>query len=210
MKEGIFRVLAGLVFFTGIGISAYFRRLADTSTGESVPRSADGGVLMAIIRICGLVLWFTPIAYLVNPRWLAWSNLGTPDAVRWLGVGLGVLCVAGIYWLFSSIGTGITATSATRREHELSTRGPYRWIRHPLYTFGAVLFVSLGVIADSWLIAAARAPGLRRHGDPHAEGGSQPRREVRRRVRRVHEADGAVPAKTHQTVTVKGDRGHVP
>jgi protein-S-isoprenylcysteine O-methyltransferase Ste14 len=69
-------------------------------------------------------------------------------------VATGVLCAFGIYWLFSSIGTGITPTSATRRDHVLSTSGPYRWIRHPLYTFGTAWFVSLGVMADTWLIAS--------------------------------------------------------
>jgi Mn-dependent DtxR family transcriptional regulator len=69
-----------------------------------------------------------------------------------VGVVIGVLCAVGIYWLFSNIGTGITLTSATRKEHRLVTHGPYRWIRHPLYTFGSALFISLGMIADNWFI----------------------------------------------------------
>ena len=60
----------------------------------------------------------------------------------------------GIYWLFSSIGSGITPTSATRKNHQLVTSGPYRWVRHPLYTFGSSMFIALGLMADSWFIAA--------------------------------------------------------
>jgi protein-S-isoprenylcysteine O-methyltransferase Ste14 len=59
----------------------------------------------------------------------------------------------GVYWLFRSIGSGITPTSATRKAHQLVTSGPYRWIRHPLYTFGASLFIAFGVMADNWFIA---------------------------------------------------------
>lgn len=153
MGEAGFRALAALILFTGVGISTYYRRKADVATGETVSRRADGTVTMLLIRIGGLFLWFTPLAYIVNPQWLAWSRMGWPDAVRWLGVAAGLACAGAIYWLFSSIGTGITATAATRANHVLSTRGPYRWIRHPLYTFGASWFVSLGVIADSWAIA---------------------------------------------------------
>ena len=152
MNENTFRILAGLIIFTGIGISTYFRRKADKETGETIPRKTDGTAIMTIIRIGGLVLWLTPIAYLINPQWLAWAKLGLPEWARWLGVGLGVLCTFGIYWLFSSIGSGITPTSATRREHKLSTSGPYRWVRHPLYTFGTFFFISFGMMSDIWLI----------------------------------------------------------
>jgi len=56
--------------------------------------------------------------------------------------------------LFSSIGTGITPVSATRKEHKLVTNGIYKYIRHPLYTFGSSMFVAFGMMADSWFIAA--------------------------------------------------------
>ena len=152
MNENTFRILAGLIFFTGFGISAYFRRKADKDSGETVSRKVDGGTLMNIIRIGGLILWFTPIAYLINPQWLAWAKLGLPEWARWVGVGLGILCTFGIYWLFNSIGSGITPTSATRKEHQLSTSGPYRYIRHPLYTFGTTFFLAFGLISDIWII----------------------------------------------------------
>lgn len=154
MNENIFRFLAGLILFTGIGISGYFRRKADKESGETISRKTDGTTLMTIIRIGGLILWFSPIIYLTNPQWMAWSKFGLPESARWLGVGIGVLCTLGIYWLFSSIGTGITPTSATRKEHKLSTSGPYRWIRHPLYTFGTFFFISFGMTADNWFIAS--------------------------------------------------------
>jgi protein-S-isoprenylcysteine O-methyltransferase Ste14 len=153
MNENIFRILAALILFTGMGISGYFRSKADKETGEKVSRKADGNAMMTIIRIGGLILWLSPLAYLVNPGWMTWSKIGLPDWVRWLGVGVGVLNTFGIYWLFSSIGSGITPTSATRKEHKLVTNGIYRYIRHPLYTFGASMFITFGMMADNWFIA---------------------------------------------------------
>ena len=153
MNENIFRILAGLIFFTGIGISGYFRHKADKDTGEKVSRNVDGTPMMTAIRIGGLILWLSPFVYLVNPQWMAWSKLGLPEWTRWFGVGIGILSTFGIYWLFSSIGSSITPTSATRKEHRLVTNGIYRYIRHPLYTFGASMFISFGMMADSWYIA---------------------------------------------------------
>lgn len=153
MNENIFRILAAVILFTGIGISSYYRRKADRETGEKISRKVDGNAMMTAIKIGGLVLWFSPLVYLINPAWMAWSKLGLPDSVRWVGVALGVTCVFGIYWLFNSIGSGITPTSGTRTDHKLVTSGPYRWIRHPLYTFGASLFITFGMMADNWFIA---------------------------------------------------------
>jgi len=153
MNENIFRILAALILFAGVGISSYFRRKADRDTGEKVSRTVDGTPMLTLIKIGGLVLWLSPLVYLINPHWMAWSKIGFPEWVRWLGVGIGILCVLGIYWLFNSIGSGITPTSATRKQHTLVTSGPYRWVRHPLYTVGASLFISFGMMADNWFIA---------------------------------------------------------
>ena len=153
MNENIFRILAALLLITSLGISGYFRRKADRDTGEKISRKVDGTAMMTAIRLGGLALWLSPFAYLINPNWMAWAKIGLTEWVRWFGVGLAILCTAGIYWLFSSIGSGISPTSATRREHTLSTRGPYRWVRHPLYTIGSSFFISFGLIADNWFIA---------------------------------------------------------
>jgi protein-S-isoprenylcysteine O-methyltransferase Ste14 len=153
MNENLFRILAALVLFTAVGISSYFRRKADRDSGEKISRSVDGSAMMIIIRIGGLALWLSPLVYLFNPHWMAWSKIGLPEWTRWLGVVIGILCVMGIYWLFSSIGSGITPTSATRKQHTLVTRGPYRWVRHPLYTVGSSMFVAFGMLADNWFIA---------------------------------------------------------
>jgi protein-S-isoprenylcysteine O-methyltransferase Ste14 len=154
MNETIFRVLAAAVLFTCIGISGYYRRKADKDSGEKVSRQVDGSVMMAVIKIGGLLLWFSPLVYLINPAWMAWSKMGLPEWLRWLGVGVGIICAVLVYWLFSSIGSGITPTSATRKQHTLVTSGPYRWVRHPLYSVGASMFVAFGMMADNWFIAA--------------------------------------------------------
>jgi protein-S-isoprenylcysteine O-methyltransferase Ste14 len=154
MNENIFRILAALTLFTAIGISSYFRRKADRESGEKISRAVDGSIMMTIIKVAGLVLWLSPLVYLISPSWMEWSKIGLPEPLRWLGVGIAILCVFGIYWLFSSIGSGITPTSATRQEHKLVTSGPYRWVRHPLYTVGSSMFVAFGMMADNWFIAA--------------------------------------------------------
>lgn len=153
MNENAFRILAAVILLTGMGISSYFRIKADKETGEKISRKVDGSVMMNVLKIGGLILWLSPFVYLINPAWMAWSKIGLPEWARWLGVGFGLVGVCGIYWLFSSIGSGISPTSGTRKEHKLVTHGIYKYIRHPLYTFGSSLFIAFGMMADNWFIA---------------------------------------------------------
>jgi protein-S-isoprenylcysteine O-methyltransferase Ste14 len=153
MNETIFRILAATILFSGIGISSYFRRKADKDSGEKISRNVDGSAMINVIKFGGLILWLSPLVYLINPPWMAWSKVGLPEWLRWLGVGVGILCVFLIYWLFRSIGSSITPTSATRKEHKLVTNGIYRYVRHPLYTIGSSFIISFGLMADNWFIA---------------------------------------------------------
>jgi protein-S-isoprenylcysteine O-methyltransferase Ste14 len=154
MDETIFRISAAIILFTCIGISGYYRSKADRESGEKISRKVDGPAMMTFIKVGGLVVWLSPLVYLLNPLWMAWSKIGLPEWVRWLGVGIGIVCIGLVYWLFTSIGSGITPTSATRKEHKLVTSGAYRWVRHPLYTVASSMFISFGMMADNWFIAA--------------------------------------------------------
>ena len=153
MNENIFRVLAGIIFLSGISISIYHRRKADQDSDEKVSTKDESKPIFWALRLGGLIIWLSPIAYLINPAWMAWSKINLPIEARWMGVSLGMLCVILIYWLFSSIGTGITPTVATRKEHKLVTSGPYRWVRHPLYSVGTLFFLAFAIMADNWFIA---------------------------------------------------------
>jgi protein-S-isoprenylcysteine O-methyltransferase Ste14 len=173
MNENGFRIAAALILSSALGISIWFRLKADRESGEKVSWKDEGLPMILALRLGGLLLWFSTLAYLINPAWMAWASAGLPDPVRWAGLGLGAVCIGLIYWLFSSIGTGISPTVATRREHQLVTHGPYRWVRHPLYPVATAMFIAFATIADNWFIAvlaifalillAARVPNEEAH-----------------------------------------------
>jgi protein-S-isoprenylcysteine O-methyltransferase Ste14 len=154
LNETIFRIFAAIALISAISISIYYRSKADKDTGEKVSRKDEGISILLILQIGGLVMWLSLFVYLINPAWMAWSKIGLPEWLRWLGVGSGLVCDGLIYWLFSSIGTNITPTVATRKEHQLVTSGPYRWVRNPLYSVGTAFIISYGLIADNWFMIA--------------------------------------------------------
>lgn len=155
----MFRAIAAIIFLTGIGISFYFRRKAETS-GERVSWAEENPWIMVFLRLAGLVMWFSTLLYLVYPPAVTWATLPLPDWLRWVGVGLAALCVPLLYWLFQSIGTNITQTVAIKKDHQLVTHGPYRWVRHPLYSVGTTFFLAMALIAANWLMAVSGIVGF--------------------------------------------------
>jgi protein-S-isoprenylcysteine O-methyltransferase Ste14 len=150
----MFRIIALIIFVVGLLISGYHRRKAETS-GERVSWKEENPVVMVLLRISGLALWLSVILYMISPRWMRWAQLEIPQTLRWVGVGLGTVSLPLLYWLFSSIGTNITQTVATKKEHELITHGPYRWVRHPLHSVGTLLFIAFALMAANWFIGLA-------------------------------------------------------
>jgi protein-S-isoprenylcysteine O-methyltransferase Ste14 len=42
----------------------------------------------------------------------------------------------------------------TRKEHTLVTTGPYRWVRHPLYSSAALAILANSLVAANWFFLA--------------------------------------------------------
>lgn len=91
---------------------------------------------------------------------MAWSAVDLPVWARWTGVGVGIVCLPLLWSLFSSIGSNISETVLTKKDHKLVTTGPFRWIRHPLYTASMSLFVAYGLMASNWWMLMFTAIGL--------------------------------------------------
>jgi protein-S-isoprenylcysteine O-methyltransferase Ste14 len=147
----MFRWIALIVFAACLATSAYHRRRARRNAG-TIPRTDEDPRLIAGRLVVAIPLFGGILAYLANPSWMAWSSFGLPAWARWIGVALGGLAVPAVYWVLTNLGANVSETVLTKNQHRLVTTGPYRWIRHPLYTTGLVLFFGLGLIAASWFV----------------------------------------------------------
>ena len=153
MNNNLFRVLAIIIFVVGAGVSIYYRRKADRETGGPVSLKDEGLPITIVLRLSGFSLWLSVFAYLLNPAWMSWSHLDLSERARWIGVGMGMLADAMAYWVFSNLGNNVTPTVVTRSSATLVTSGPYRWIRHPLYTMGMMAYLGFALLAENWFIA---------------------------------------------------------
>jgi protein-S-isoprenylcysteine O-methyltransferase Ste14 len=152
-QETIFRILTFLLLAAAMSISISFRLRAEREGGRM--KTAEGSKLVVLLRLLGLLVILPLLAYLINPDWVAWARMPIPDWVRWAAAVVAAATLPGIYWLFASIGTNISPTQGTRVGHTLVTHGPYRWVRHPLYSIGTVLAVCLTLLTGLWWMAIA-------------------------------------------------------
>jgi len=97
---------------------------------------------------------------------LFWQK--TPGAIAtasgifyWVLRGLFLLCIAGFYWGMRSLGSfdpfGVIAIRRLMRNKQakpvsLKVRGPYRWVRHPLYLFSLLMIWSYPILTKDRLL----------------------------------------------------------
>lgn len=142
----VYRWLILGILVCAVGTSAYFRRRARIE-GGTIARREEGATFVALRALVALPLFGGILAYVLNPRWMAWSAILLPEWLRVVGVALGVATVPCVYWVLTSLGKNVSETVLTKPTHELVTIGPYRWIRHPLYTTGLALLLAVGLMA---------------------------------------------------------------
>jgi protein-S-isoprenylcysteine O-methyltransferase Ste14 len=150
----MFRWIALIILGSALAVSGWHRARARLRGGQ-IPRTREG-VPLKVGRALGAVLVFgSVLAYIVNPEWMSWAAFDAAPWLRWTGAGLGVVAVLAVHWVLRTLGDNVSETVLTKDGQELVTHGPYRWVRHPLYTTGIALLVALGLIAANWLVLAA-------------------------------------------------------
>jgi len=142
-------LLVGMLVFLPIGI---YHRVRSQASREKLDRRQEGLLILLTLRPLGLAMMAGLIAFIVSPASMAWSAVPLPVWLRWTGAVVGVLAGLLLAWTFRSLGANLTDTVVTRTKHTLVTSGPYRWIRHPLYTSVALATVANGLVAANWLV----------------------------------------------------------
>lgn len=116
-------------------------------SGERFDRREEGLALAITLRLAGLAMWISTLAYLINPAWMAWAALPLPAWLRWTGAGCGLVCVGLMYWTLAALGKNLTDTVATRKGATLVIHGPYRYVRHPFYVSAGLMMLAITLLA---------------------------------------------------------------
>lgn len=146
--DRIFRDVLIILLLLATPVGIYYR--LRSLTNEKLDRRQEGLFILATLRPVGAVLWIGLIAWMVEPKWMAWSSASLPDWLRWTGIGILAIACGMLLWTMHSLGKNLTDTVVTRENHALVTYGPYRWIRHPFYDSAALLATALFLAISNW------------------------------------------------------------
>jgi protein-S-isoprenylcysteine O-methyltransferase Ste14 len=162
--ETLCRIALALTILGAAAIGLPFRIRADRA-GGAVSVAADPRWFWVLMLVVGPPAALGCLGFLIEPRWLDRVALPLPAIVRLLGIAFAAAGLALFAWMFRHLGLNVTSTSMPRAHATLVTSGPYRWIRHPMYSaalllaiaatlFTASLPVLLGGLAMFVLLAA--------------------------------------------------------
>jgi protein-S-isoprenylcysteine O-methyltransferase Ste14 len=70
--------------------------------------------------------------------------------IGWAGVAVAVLGFAITFWARFTLGGNWSSNVTIKVEHELIRGGPYRWVRHPIYTGMVVAMAGTAMACDQW------------------------------------------------------------
>jgi len=102
-----------------------------------------------------LFVWTGSLALYVTGLGLSFYQLPLPLWARWTGVGLMLLCVPMSQWIYHTLGVHFSKKLELRGDHRLVREGPYRYVRHPMYTTLFVCALATCLVTASALTVAS-------------------------------------------------------
>ncbi|MFX0013420.1 MAG: isoprenylcysteine carboxylmethyltransferase family protein [Promethearchaeota archaeon] len=130
----------------------YFQSKAMRLSGELAKYKAKkASMLLLVIVLIIAQLWVLgSFFFIINPYFLYWSAFSLPSWIRWIGI---ILTILGMCLDFSTqlyLGRNYSTLLYIREEQSLITKGPYRYIRHPMYTALITAGVGMSLLAANW------------------------------------------------------------
>ena len=139
--ETPFRIALLLALVVFVTIRVTYRVKLHTPR-RPLSASQDIPAIRLFLGVLG-ILGFGPPVWLINPNWLGAAAIGLPDWARWSGAGMAVAGLALLAWAHQTLGANFNTLLTLQTQHQLITTGPYRWVRHPMYS--AIVLWELGV-----------------------------------------------------------------
>lgn len=154
--EVIFRILVPLLIIAFAAHRGYYVK-NHSKPEDATLKKREEGIISKIAGLLGMIGFLSVIAFAINPNWLDFANLSLPIWLRWAGLGITLVGFALLQWAQNTLGKSWSDTPRMMKEQTLITSGPYRTIRHPIYTAFILILSSTLFISSNWLIGLSWA-----------------------------------------------------
>jgi protein-S-isoprenylcysteine O-methyltransferase Ste14 len=150
-NEFTFRIIL-LVLLTAFIVHRGYYTKKHNYSDENTLKKRDEGLASKVSSLLGMVGFISTILFLVNPNWLGWASFPLSPSLRWSGVGIAIAGFVLLQWAQNALGKNWSDTPRMMKSQALVTSGPYRRIRHPIYTAFLLILGATFFISANWLI----------------------------------------------------------
>lgn len=157
--ETVFQVLFACMVVAFVFL--WLRHLMSIGVTHDKFYTATEGAANAIGR--GLLLGASVIGmvvYSVDPHLMAWAALPLPPVVRWLGLFPGIFALLLFRWVLQWLGHNFSTSLTIGKDQTLVVDGPYRRVRHPMYTSFVLLWIGYSLVSANWFIGSTGISGF--------------------------------------------------
>lgn len=167
MEDAVYRIMTVLLIIAMEAARWPRRRELGGDAARSARKRNPGDAML--LRACRTVWGGVLAVYVTVPQWIAFGALDLPAACRWGGVVIGLSGTLLVLWADCCLGSNLSGIVQIKEQQTLVTSGPYRWVRHPIYT-GGLLFcvgqfltsanvcVGMGCVGGAVLLYVTRIP----------------------------------------------------
>jgi protein-S-isoprenylcysteine O-methyltransferase Ste14 len=119
---------------------------------QQIVKTLDTGGSEKIVGVLGVVALLSSAAYIISPSIVSWASLPFAPWLRYSGVALALTGFALLQWAQSALSSNWSDTPVKLKQHTLTVVGPYRRIRHPIYTAFLIILSTPLFLSANWLI----------------------------------------------------------
>lgn len=143
-----FRIVFAALFAATVGLHYYY-----LIRGRGKKKAVFPEKTVIVVRaLFGVILIIAIEMYLFGPHMLGRTGFAVPETWRWIGAALSALSLALLYWVHAALGHNYSPELRIRSEQQLVTWGPYRYVRHPMYSSYLLMAIGMGLLSANWLI----------------------------------------------------------
>lgn len=143
----MFKICFVVLWIIYVSIRIPYEKLHKNSKKEVVIKKSKERLLV-LVNFIGLVL--CPFIWVFSP-WLDLFNFYLPDLARILGVLCMIISLLFFWWIHKTLGANWSPLLEIREKHELIVSGPYKRIRHPMYTQIWLWVISQFLVTSNYL-----------------------------------------------------------
>ncbi len=140
--------LAGILFWLVVYWQGGRTVIVDIREAIRVKKSRLDMVLLVVLTLCSLTL--IGIGFLASFGQLQIVFLQNLT-IAFIGTVLSIGGIVGMFYCRHYLGKYWTAETNLAGDHQIIDTGPYRFVRHPIYTFAILTYIGFGLVfLSSW------------------------------------------------------------